>query len=70
MRVVKRILTSNWFLFAVGLVLTAKAVEVAYIQRGYIAYGGEWLTIPLIFLAKTLVIDIKEAILDAFLYED
>lgn len=70
MRVVKRILTSNWFLFAVGLILTAKAVESAYIQRGYIAYGGEWLTLPLIFLVKTLVAEIKEAVLDVFLYGD
>ena len=70
MRVVKRILTSNWFLFAVGLILTAKAVEVAYIQRGYIAYGGEWLTLPLIFLVKILIADIKEAILDVFIYGD
>lgn len=70
MRVVKRILTSNWFLFAVGLILTAKAVEAAYIQRGYIAYGGEWLTLPLIFLVKILIADIKEAILDVFIYGD
>ena len=70
MRVVKRILTSNWFLFAVGLILTAKAVESAYIQRGYIAYGGEWLTLPLIFLVKILIADIKEAILDVFIYGD
>ena len=70
MRVVKRILTSNWFLFAVGLILTAKAVEAAYVQRGYIAYGGEWLTLPLIFLVKILIADIKEAILDVFIYGD
>lgn len=70
MRVVKRILTSNWFLFAVGLILTAKAVEAAYIQRGYIAYGGEWLTLPLIFFVKILIADIKEAILDVFIYGD
>lgn len=68
MRVVKRILTSNWFLISVGLILTAKAVESAYFQRGYIAFGGEWLVIPFMFVARAVLRGLKEAVADVLLY--
>ena len=36
----------NWIWFVIGIVLTKKAVAFAYIERGYVAFGGEWLVLP------------------------
>lgn len=70
MKKVMKIVLSNWFLFSVGLLLTAKCVEAAYQERGYIAFGGEWLVIPFIFLARELFLEIKEGIADDELSRD
>ena len=50
MRKVKRYISRNWFWIVAGLILTELAVKVAYAERGYVAYGGEWLTLPLILM--------------------
>lgn len=50
MREVKRYISRNWLWIVAGLVLTEVFVKMAYAERGYIAYGGEWLTLPLILL--------------------
>lgn len=54
----------NWFLIAVGCILTRKAVEAAYLERGYKAVGGEWLILPTILLfaeiARMMYWSIKE----------
>ena len=42
-RKVKRFVRLYWFWVSLGLVLTKKAVTVAYMDRGFKAYGGEWL---------------------------
>lgn len=58
MRRFKRYISRNWFWIVAGLVLTKVAVEMAYADRGYIAYGGEWVTLPLVLMtvemARTL----------------
>ncbi len=51
----------NWILLSSGLLLTAGFVEVAYEERGYVAFGGEWLVLPIMFLLKIFIRDfIKE----------
>lgn len=54
MRRFKRYISRNWFWIVVGLILTKVAVEMAYTERGYIAYGGEWLTLPLVLMAAEM----------------
>lgn len=51
MKEVKGYISKNWFWIAAGLVFTAISAKEAYEQRGYLAYGGEWLTLPLILMA-------------------
>lgn len=41
-----------------GSVLTKKAVQLAYIQRGYLAVGGEWL----VWLIVLLIFDFVRSI--------
>ena len=51
----------NWILLSSGLLLTAEFVEVAYRERGYVAFGGEWLVLTIMILLKIMVRDfIKE----------
>ena len=42
---VRRFVRLYWFWVSLGLVLTKVSVEAAYIERGYKAYGGEWLVL-------------------------
>lgn len=62
----RRYVQKNWYWIVVGGFLTNKAVEYAFLQRGYIAVGGEWLILPTLLLIVQLVrnvtIDVKEAI--------
>ncbi|GFI47731.1 hypothetical protein IMSAGC019_03057 [Lachnospiraceae bacterium] len=54
-------LIKNWILLSSGLLLTAEFVKVAYEERGYVAFGGEWLVLPIMILLKIFVRDfIKE----------
>ncbi len=48
MKTVKKYLLNNWPWLTIGVLLTAVSVKMAHIERGYVAYGGEWLIIPLI----------------------
>ncbi len=50
-----KIILKNWLLLTVGLMLTAVCVRLAYQERGYIAFGGEWLIIPLLFIVKGII---------------
>lgn len=47
---IKGYIAKNWLWISVGLVLTGISVEMAYAERGYIACGGEWLTLPLVLM--------------------
>ena len=54
-------LIKNWILLSSGLLMTAEFVKVAYEERGYVAFGGEWLVLPIMILLKVFVRDfIKE----------
>ena len=50
MRKVKMYVSRNWLWIVAGLILTEVFVEMAYVKRGYLAYGGEWLTLPLVLM--------------------
>ncbi|MDE6951992.1 MAG: hypothetical protein K2P64_13915 [Lachnospiraceae bacterium] len=55
MRSIKRYISRKWLWIVIGLILTEVAVKSAYATRGYLAYGGEWLTLPLmLMLAETV----------------
>ena len=58
----KKILLENALLISLGLILTAIGVKEAYLRRGYIAVGGEWLMLPLVILVKSFVISFIQGI--------
>lgn len=45
----------HWIGLCAGALLTAVSVEAAYVERGYMAVGGEWLVLPMVLLASALV---------------
>ena len=51
---IKRYMLKNGIWITVGLVLTVISVILAYDKRGYLAYGGEWLTLPLVLMARNI----------------
>lgn len=66
MRKIRRFIIRNWFWLVVGIVLTRKAVEYAYIERGYAAFGGEWFVCPIILIAVHLVREMNDMIHNLF----
>lgn len=38
-----------------GLIVTIKCKELAYIERGYFAIGGEYLVVPLYLTVKNII---------------
>lgn len=52
----------NWYILSIGLILTDLAVRFAYIERGYIAMGGEWLILPFLFLLRAFFLEVMEEI--------
>ncbi len=62
MKKIKRYISKNWLWIVAGLLLTVPAVKMAYEQRGYVAYGGEWLILPLILMGVELAVNIGNAI--------
>ena len=40
-----------------GLVLQLHAIELARIERGRFALGGEWLTLPLVYLIYVAIME-------------
>lgn len=56
----RRWIVRNWLILTVGLNLTALAVRFAYIERGYIAIGSEWLVLPFLFFLRKLFQSIME----------
>lgn len=59
---VKRYVSRNWMWMVIGLVLTEVFVKAAYAERGYLAYGGEWLTLPLILMLIETVRNIENVV--------
>lgn len=58
MKKMEKFVDRNWIWLTTGMILTRKAVEFAYAERGYVAFGGEWLILPVIMMfvcmAKTV----------------
>ena len=46
MKKMEKYIVRNWIWLVTGLILTRKAIEFAYAERGYVAFGGEWLVLP------------------------
>lgn len=66
----------KWFgknmpVIAMGMFLTAVAIRKAYTDRGYLAYGGEYLILPMLLASRKFVSDIKEVFaVEVFTDED
>lgn len=41
MKKMEKYIVRNWIWLVTGLILTRKAVEFAYAERGCVAFGGE-----------------------------
>lgn len=54
----KKILIGDWLVFVVGVALTAVCVRMAYQERGYIAFGGEWLALPIVLYIRAIAEDV------------
>ncbi len=54
----------NWLILSAGFLLTAVFVRMAFKQRGYIAFGGEWLVFPLLFLTRSLARSAKKELME------
>ena len=46
----KQYIFKNWFWIIAGIILTRKAIEIVYLERGYEAVGGEYLILPLLLM--------------------
>lgn len=55
MKKVKSFILREWFPISIGMVLTVKAVQVAYNQRGVFALGGECLVLPVVVLGAYIL---------------
>ncbi|MDO4305722.1 MAG: hypothetical protein Q4C77_02730 [Eubacteriales bacterium] len=42
-------LVRHWKALCSGCILTGIAIRIAYAERGYMAFGSEWLIIPVAF---------------------
>ena len=63
-RKVRRFVRLYWFWVSLGLVLTKVSVEAAYAERGYKAYGGEWLMLPIMLIVGYFVNEARMYLLD------
>lgn len=54
-------LRKNWYWICLGILLTPPAAQYAYAERGYAAFGGEWLILPLILMAVEMERDVRDA---------
>ena len=66
MRKIRRYIIRNWFWIVLGLVLTRKAMEYCYRQRGSFQVGGEFFILPVILMAVYLIPNIVRDVLGVF----
>lgn len=66
MRAVERYISRNWLWIIAGLILTEVFVKVGYAERGYVAYGGEWLILPLLLLIAEVAKEISDLVRNLF----
>ena len=55
MKKMEKYIVRNWIWLVTGLILTRKAVEFAYAERGCVAFGGEWLVLPVMMMLVHIV---------------
>ena len=63
MRKVTRFIYREWIWITLGIILTRLDVQCAYRERGYMAYGGEWLVLPVILLAVNMTRNIAGTVI-------
>lgn len=66
MKIAKEILLRNWFWIVVALILTYVNVKMAFLERGYEAYGGELLTMPVILLIVKIIRNLCNVVMNLF----
>ena len=63
LRKAKRFIYREWIWITLGIILTRFAVEYAYQERGYMAYGGEWLVLPVLLLTVNMARNIAGTVM-------
>ena len=66
MKKMEKYIVQNWIWLMTGLILTRKAIEFAYAERGYVAFGGEWLVLPVMMMLVHMVRDVRSSIFATF----
>ncbi len=66
MRAIEMYISRNWLWIIAGLILTEVFVKVGYAERGYVAYGGEWLILPLLLLIAEVAKEISDLVRNLF----
>ncbi len=62
MKKMEKFIDRNWIWFTTGMILTWKAVEFAYAERGYAAFGGEWLVLPVMFMLVCMARNVRRSL--------
>lgn len=66
MKKMEKYIVRNWIWLVTGLILTRKAVEFAYAERGCVAFGGEWLVLPVMMMLVHIVRDVRSSLFATF----
>mgnify|MGYP001090355283 CR=1 FL=1 len=61
-----RYFKENWQWIVIGITLTAQAVRESYVERGYFAYGGEWMVLPFVLFTVELVRKVRMILSEIF----
>lgn len=66
MKKLEEYIVRNWIWIVTGLILTWKAVEFACAERGYVAFGGEWLVLPVMMMPVHMVRNVRSSLFATF----
>lgn len=59
MKKMEKFIDRNWIWLTTGMILTRKAAEFAYAERGYVAFGGEWLVLPVMLMLVCMARNVR-----------
>lgn len=62
MEKMEKYIVRNWIWLLAGLILTRKSVEFAYAERGYVAFGGEWLVLPVLMMLVHMIRTVRSSL--------
>lgn len=65
-RMADRFVVRNWGTILIGLIMTLMVSKNLGYQRGYVAYGGEWLIIPMLLAIKMIVFTITGCLVEDY----